>query len=78
MKQYCRYCANACGQDESCAYCDVKDIFKNKAQCSRPNKCNDFVFNEIDALGFDLEKKYKPRGEKQADNSPLLFDMGEK
>lgn len=68
----------AVGQDEACAYCEVKDIFRNKAQCSRPNKCKDFVFNEIDALGFDLEKKYKPRGEKQVDNSPLLFDMGEK
>lgn len=70
MRQYCRYCAEAVGQDESCIYCEVKDTFFSKKQCSRPNKCKSFVFNEIDALGFDLNKKYKPR-EKNSDKETL-------
>ncbi len=64
MIQYCRYCTEAIGQDEDCVYCEAKDKFFSKAQCSRPNKCKDFSFNEIDALGFDLNKKYKPRKKK--------------
>ena len=65
MKQYCRYCAEAIGQDEGCLYCNVKDKFFSKSQSSRPNKCKDFLLNEIDALGFDLNKKYKPREKKE-------------
>jgi len=38
------------------------------------NKCKDFIFNSIDALGGDLDKKYKPRKEKVNENHPTLFD----
>ena len=72
MNQYCRYCAEAVGQDESCAYCSAKDKFLTKIQCSRANKCKKFRFNEIDALGFDLNKKYKPRKKKEkVDNGQM-------
>lgn len=78
MNQYCRYCAEAVGQDEVCIYCEVKDRFFSKTQCSRPNKCKSFRFNEIDALGFDLSKKYKPREtkEKKADKGILELFSG--
>ncbi len=72
MKQYCRYCAN-------CVYGDFVYCCEHKKEMSEStaktvNKCKDFIFNSIDALGGDLDKKYKPRKEKVNENHPTLFD----
>ena len=72
MKQYCRYCAN-------CFYGDFVYCWEHKKEMSEStakavNKCKDFIFNPIDVLGGDLNKKYKPRKEKVNENQPTLFD----
>ena len=73
MKQYCRYCANCvCGD---IVYCSEHKNEMSEATAKKVNQCKDFVFNEIDALGFDLNKKYKPREPKVIDeNQPSLFE----
>lgn len=73
MKQYCRYCANCVYGD--CVYCCEHKKEMSEASAKRINHCKDFIFNEIDALGGDLDKKYKPREKKAAinDNQPELF-----
>lgn len=61
MAQYCRYCNNmVCGDAN---YCTVKEATLSDSYICRTNKCNDFEFNEIDAL--DHSRTYKPRKEKQ-------------
>lgn len=72
MKQYCRYCASCVYGDV--IWCSEKEKEMAESSAKRPNKCACFVFNEIDALGGDLNKKYKPRVKKEPDNSPLLFE----
>ena len=59
MKQYCRYCANCVYGD--CVYCSEHKKVMSEASAKRVNHCKDFIFNKIDALGCDLDKKYKPR-----------------
>lgn len=61
MKQYCRYCANLVYGD-SC-YCEIKRECLNYDSCKRPNKCNSFELNPIDALG-ENPKEYTPRESK--------------
>lgn len=57
MVQYCRYCNNMVCSDVN--YCNVKKQTFTDKQICRTNKCKDFEFNEIDALG--LIDTYKPR-----------------
>lgn len=64
MTQYCRYCNNmVCGDAN---YCSVKQITFSDAYICNTNKCKDFEFNEIDALGSD--RIYKPRKITTIDN----------
>lgn len=63
MKQYCRYCAKCVQVDEDICHCEHLTATFEGAKARRVNKCKDFVFNPIDV--FDLERKYKPRGEYQ-------------
>ena len=72
MKQYCRYCANCVYGDV--VWCDELNKIMSESSAKTVNHCKHFVFNEIDALGGDLNKKYKQRAEKPVDNSPTLFD----
>ena len=64
MIQYCRYCNNmVCGDAN---YCSVKRKTFSESQICRANKCKDFEFNEIDALG--MTNGYKPREAKKKNN----------
>ena len=75
MKQYCRYCANLVYGDV--CFCEKKKWVKSYNSCKRKNKCNDFVFNPIDALGENL-KGYKARARKTIElNQQTLFDSDE-
>lgn len=57
MTQYCRYCSNmVCGDAN---YCSVKQTTFSDAYICHTNKCKDYEFNEIDALGTG--RTYKPR-----------------
>lgn len=73
MKQYCRYCAYlVCGD---VCFCEKKNWVKTHSSCKQRNKCNNFEFNPIDALGENL-KGYKPREEKQIEiNEQTMFDF---
>ncbi len=62
-RQYCRYCSNmVCGDAN---YCTVRKACYSDKTIKRTNKCKDFVFNPIDALG-ENEKGYQPRPERLA------------
>ena len=75
MKQYCRYCAYlVCGD---VCFCEKKNWVKSYSSCKQRNKCKDFVLNEIDALGENLNG-YKPREKKQIEtNQQTLWDFEE-
>lgn len=62
MKQYCRYCAYCISDD--LVYCSKQKRVISESKAKSVNKCKDFKFNEIDALGGDLNKIYKPREKK--------------
>lgn len=71
MKQYCRYCSYCIYGDV--VYCEELDKVISLKSAKTTNKCKHFEFNPIDALSGDLNKKYKPRKEKQKDNQLSLF-----
>ena len=74
MKQYCRYCANmVCGDAN---WCDWYERTFSTNQIKRPNKCQGFVFNEIDALG-ENPHPYKPREKKTVCSEQIAFTKGE-
>lgn len=50
MKQYCRYCCNACLNDDELAYCSYKDKMLEGPALRRLNHCKGFQFCEIDVL----------------------------
>ena len=50
MKQYCRYCCNACLNDDELAYCSYKDEMLDGPALRRLNHCKGFQFCEIDVL----------------------------
>lgn len=62
MKQYCRYCAYCSFGDF--VYCSKQKRVISESKAKNVNKCKDFKFNEIDVLGCDLNKIYKPREKK--------------
>lgn len=72
MNQYCRYCNNmVCGDAN---YCSVKKRCYSDEHIKRTNKCKDFEFNPMDALGENPDG-YKPREKKQMNYSQLtLFE----
>lgn len=72
MKQYCRYCNNmVCGDAN---YCTVKKETYSDSTIKSVNKCKDFEFNEIDALGET--NGYKPRNTvKTIDVNQLRFEV---
>lgn len=73
MKQYCRYCAHLVYGDV--CYCEKKKWIKTYSSCKQRNKCNDFIFNPIDALAENLNG-YKPREKKQIEiNGQTLIDF---
>ena len=58
MIQYCRYCSHmVCGDAN---YCSIKKQFYSDKQICNANKCKQFDFNPIDALGIN-KNEYKPR-----------------
>ena len=59
MKQYCRYCCNACLNDDELAYCSYKDVMLEGPAMRRLNHCKGFKFCEIDVL--TQTRIYKPR-----------------
>lgn len=62
MTQYCRYCSNmVCGDAN---YCTVHNECYTEKQICRPNKCIEFEFNSMDALGLNT-KGYQPRKPKE-------------
>ena len=69
MKQYCRYCSNCIVGDA--VYCEALKITMSEEKAKRVNRCNEFVFNEIDV--FDLEKRYKTRPRKAKMKQRRLF-----
>ena len=59
--QYCRYCSNmVCGDAN---YCTVREVCLTDEYIKRTNKCKDFDFNPLDALG--LVHEYQPRPKKE-------------
>lgn len=44
MKQYCRYCCNACLNDDELAYCSYKDKMLEGPALRRLNHCKGFQF----------------------------------
>ena len=73
MKQYCRYCAHLVYGDV--CFCDKKNWVKSYDSCKQRNRCKDFEFNPIDALGENLNG-YKPREKKQIQlDQFILFDL---
>ena len=71
MKQYCRYCSALVAGNG--IWCDIRQRELSEGYTKRPNNCNHFDFNEIDA--YDLEKRYKPRAEKK-DDGQLKLELG--
>ena len=72
MKQYCRYCSFlVCGD---VCFCGKKKWVKTESSCKQRNKCKDFDFNSIDALGENT-KGYKPRQKKIELDQETLFDF---
>lgn len=69
MTQYCRYCTNMCCGDEN--FCAVRLKTYSDAYIKRANKCRDFVFCPIDALG-ENPKGYKPRKSKADDGEQTI------
>ena len=59
MKQYCRYCCNACLNDDELAYCSYKDKMLEGPALRWLNHCKGFQFCEIDVL--TQTRIYKPR-----------------
>lgn len=68
MKQYCRYCCNACLNDDELAYCSYKDKMLEGPALRRLNHCKGFQFCEIDVL--TQTRIYKPRFEKPPSEAP--------
>lgn len=74
MTQYCRYCNNlVCGDVN---YCTSRKKTISDAVAKSPNRCSDFLYNPIDALG-ENEKGYTPRKPKkqQCDGQLKLFSQ---
>lgn len=68
MKQYCRYCCNACLNDDELAYCSYKDEMLEGPALRRLNHCKGFRFCEIDVL--TQTRIYKPRSAKPPSEAP--------
>lgn len=68
MKQYCRYCCNACLNDDELAYCSYKDEMLDGPALRRLNHCKGFRFCEIDVL--TQTRIYKPRSAKPPSEAP--------
>ena len=68
MKQYCRYCCNACLNDDELAYCSYKDEMLDGPALRRLNHCKGFKFCEIDVL--TQTRTYKPRAAKPPADTP--------
>lgn len=62
MKQYCRYCANACLQDDYSFYCCKKRNLYDVTYAKRVNNCKDFVFCPMDL--FNPNREYSPNKNK--------------
>ena len=71
MKQYCRYCCNACLNDDELAYCSYKDEMLDGPALRRLNHCKGFRFCEIDVL--TQTRTYQPRVAKPPAPSPEDF-----
>lgn len=68
MKQYCRYCCNACLNDDELAYCSYKDEMLEGPALRQLNHCKGFRFCEIDVL--TQTRIYKPRSAKPPSEAP--------
>lgn len=71
-KHQCRYCAHCfCG--------DVWRCYEKSEYChnpTRPNRCTEFLFNEMPADDCSGNRVYKPRKKIEVKiNQPKLFDM---
>lgn len=62
MRQYCRYCNNMCCGDAN--YCTVKQRCYSDKALRQPNRCKDFEFNPVDAMGLN-PRGYNPRRPKR-------------
>ena len=71
MAQYCRYCTYMCCGDAN--FCSIRQKTYSDAYIKRPNKCRDFDFNPIDALG-ENPNEYKPKKPK-ADDGEQTFAL---
>lgn len=71
-KHQCRYCAHCvCGD---VWWCDLKSEYCTNPK--RPNKCAEFLFNEIPADDCSGNRVYKPRKKMEVQFvQPKLFDM---
>lgn len=70
-KHQCRYCSYCVFTIEDNYWCDEKNEYISAPK--RPNRCKDFLFNEIPADDMS-GKTYKPRKKRNA-TQLLLFDM---
>ena len=73
MTQYCRYCTYmVCGDAN---YCSVRQKTYSDDHIKRTNRCRDFEFNPIDALG-ENPNEYRPRKHKENDGEQgiMLID----
>lgn len=64
MRQYCRYCSNICLLDDGLGYCKNKNKQLDEAAIKRVNRCDMFVFCDLDIL--TMKHRYRPRDEKPA------------
>lgn len=71
MKQYCRYCCNACLNDDELAYCSYKDGMLDGPALRRLNHCKGFLFCELDVL--TQTRIYQPRVAKPPSTLPGGF-----
>jgi len=76
MRQYCRYCAQACAQTEDTAYCDHLGAMVRKT--ARSVNCDGYEFCKVDAFyGFrglepdDPRCWYKPRDTIKRDGAQI-------
>lgn len=79
MAQYCRYCAYMICGDVN--YCEARLTAYSNKHIKSTNRCKEFEFNPIDALGENSDG-YKPRGKKQtgwpaAEQMVMLLDAGQ-
>jgi len=80
MKQYCRYCAHCCMQDDDLYICIEDNGTSNKAfdnkSIRRANKCKRFMFNEIAVDDHDqIYKSQEQRAKRKTNVQQIKMEV---